>query len=103
MIASIWFDDVVVIRGGQDYGAHRGDLREQSFHAEDGWRIEERTKGEFQLWIAGMDRAVYVGGYGYSYILAPTLDVGVSDDQTSSEVQALEASPEPTTGKRRRR
>lgn len=71
-IQSIWFDDLVVIAGAKDLGSAHApqDLREQSFHASEGWDIEQAEAGVFRLFRAPMTKPVTVGGYGYSYVQA---------------------------------
>jgi hypothetical protein len=70
-LAAVYFDDTVCIPGGKDVGGGmaRQDLRESSFHAEDGWTIEDIGGGEFRLSREGMDRPCIVGGYGYTRVV----------------------------------
>ncbi len=70
-LASVYFDDHVVIPGGKDLGGGlaRSDLREASFHAADGWDIEW-DGALFTLWCEGMPRPVKVGGYGFTFVEA---------------------------------
>lgn len=105
MIRVVHFDGAVTVPGGANYGegAPRGDLRDQSFAAADGWDIREVLPGVFSLSREGMSEPVTVGGYGYSYITAPTPEAGVSGDESDARGQVPEALPEPTTGKRRKR
>jgi hypothetical protein len=73
MIRVVHFSGAVTIPGGADYGAGapRGDLRDQSFAAADGWDIREVLPGVFSLHRAGMPEPCTVGGYGYSVVTAP--------------------------------
>lgn len=73
MIRRVNFDGAVVIPGGADYGAGapRGDLRDQSFDAADGWDIREVLPGVFSLNREGMPAPVTVGGYPYSVVRGP--------------------------------
>lgn len=68
MITDIWFDDIIVIKGGKDHGSMRGDLRSADFHAPE-WEIREiiAYSGIFTLWTEGMDVPQTIGGYGYSF------------------------------------
>lgn len=74
-LASVYFDDIVVIPGGKDNGSGEGlqPLRESSFHAADGWSITMLTAPagvSFSLFREGMPAPVTVGGYGFSYVAA---------------------------------
>jgi hypothetical protein len=72
-LSSVYFDDTVCIPGGKDVGGGlaRHDLRESSFHASDGWSIEDIGGGEFRLHREGMERPCIVGGYGYTRVAPP--------------------------------
>jgi hypothetical protein len=76
MIASIFFDDQIVVPQGKDLGGGvaRQSLREFSFHADEGWQILEALPGTFTLWHEGMDHPVTVGGYGYSLVRVPDVE-----------------------------
>lgn len=69
-IASIYFDDIIVIPQGIQLGPTQPftTLREQSFHAAEGWDIRETLPGTFSMLREGMSGPVTVGGYGYSYV-----------------------------------
>lgn len=71
-LSAVYFDDTVVIPGGKDLGSGqpRQDLRESSFHAVDGWEIEEVREGVFRLFQVGMVKPCMVGGYGYTVVEA---------------------------------
>lgn len=72
MIACLYLDDMIVIPGGRLTGdVSRADLRECVFRASDGWTLTEVTPGRFEIRAPWLDGAVVVGGYGYSYTLAP--------------------------------
>lgn len=68
-LATLHLDGNVVIPEGRDLGVGqpRGDHRDQSFSASEGWSLEEVTPGVFRIRCEGMSAAVTVGGHGYSY------------------------------------
>ncbi len=84
MLASLWLDDLVVVRnGGQSGPETYVDVRDSSFHREDGWDIRETLPGVFSLHREGMASPVTVGGYGYSYTTTPEPEpVIVATDDT---------------------
>jgi len=71
-LAALYFDDTVVIPGAKDLGAGtpRQDLRESTFHASEGWQLDEVEDDVFRIWREGMPSACIVGGYGYTYVIA---------------------------------
>lgn len=72
-IAWLRLDDIIVIPDGLRTGdISRADLSECVFRAVDGWTIVEVAPGRFELradWM--IDGPVTIGGYGYTYGLAP--------------------------------
>jgi hypothetical protein len=73
VIGSIYFDDIIVVPEGQRLGPTQAPttLREQSFHAAEGWTIQETLPGTFTLQREGMSGPVTVGGYGFTYTKLP--------------------------------
>ncbi len=69
-LVALYLDDVVVVPKGKSTGEGepRQDLRATSFHADDGWQIEELPGDRFRLQCKGMPDPVTVGGYGYTFI-----------------------------------
>jgi hypothetical protein len=70
-LATLYFDDHVVIPGGRQLGDMTGELRSDAFRSVDGWDIHETLPGVFSLVAPWMTEPVTIGGYGYSYTRAP--------------------------------
>lgn len=69
-LATLHLSGNVVIPEGRDLGPGqpRGDHRDQSFAASEGWDLRElQPGGVFYIRREGMSAPVHVGGLGYSY------------------------------------
>jgi hypothetical protein len=67
-LLALYFDDQVVIPGYVAIAGGTSQHREQSFTADDGWDLECVGPGVFKLSREGMERPVFVGGYGWSAV-----------------------------------
>jgi ABC-type hemin transport system ATPase subunit len=68
-LASLYLDDIVVIPAGKKLGTDqpRADLREQSFHASEGWDIHRIAHRHYTVFCEGMPRVVNIEGYAGTY------------------------------------
>lgn len=105
-LAAVYFDDTVCIPGGKDVGGGmaRQDLRDSCFHANDGWSINEIRDGVFVLHREGMAEAATVGGYGYTYTMAPPEPENITPvvHLSREEMQAMYTGPEQKPKRRRK-
>ena len=84
-LRELHLDDIVVIPGAVDIAGGTAQKREQSFHADDGWTLQEVTPGVFSVHREDMPAPVFVGGYGYSFVPMAEEPKPVVDETGSQE------------------